>query len=72
MQIEIKCPCCKAMNTYTDSTPLCRRCGTDVSLLAAIKMSSYKYRLFAVECLINQNLHDSAEYLKRAKELLVV
>ena len=54
MTIKIKCPVCKARNTFEQRKQECRRCNTDLALLYSIKRHSYIQRLQLLQILRDQ------------------
>lgn len=55
MKVEIKCPVCKARNTLTKEKSACRRCKEDLTLLYAVKMHSYQYRLQLLRIILSRS-----------------
>jgi transposase-like protein len=56
MTIKIVCPVCKAANVTTPESTFCRRCREDLTLLYKVRGYSYKYRLYCIQLLANQNM----------------
>lgn len=69
MKINIKCPCCNAVNTLDITSLSCRRCAEDLSLLYKIKAYSYKSRLYFIESLIQKPDLAENNWMKSALEL---
>ncbi len=67
MTIKIKCPVCKAYNETSKFNLLCRRCGTDLTMLYQITAYSYKYRLMFTEELLQGKMNP--ELLQKAMDL---
>ena len=47
----------------------CRRCREDLTLMYQVKGYSYKYRLYAIQLLLNQNSHEATQFAQLACSL---
>ncbi len=69
MTITIKCPVCRATNTFDGTNIICRRCKNDLTLLYQFKYHSYYNRLQTVMFLLHKNTKAAEDSLKKAAEL---
>ncbi len=66
MKIKIKCPVCRAQNEMNPQKLNCRRCQEDLSLLYTTKAYSFKYRLYLLRILKEDNILDKQKLAKSA------